>query len=103
MITSKLEWEGLPCHSQKWELTVKKCVGFQTRICKTLTVMVRVIVVELVVVEKSFDNGKGSGSKSAVPFTDTLIDLDKWVIRVLLGRKKINTSRAKMGPWTVIM
>ena len=57
--------------------------------------MVRVIVVELVVVEKSFDNGKGSGSKSAVPFTDTLINLDKWVIRVLLGRKKINTYKGK--------
>ena len=73
-------------------MTVKKCIGFQTRICETLTVVVRVVVI---VVKKSIDNGKGSGSKSAAPFADTLIDLDKWVIRVLLGRKKANTYKGK--------
>jgi hypothetical protein len=75
-------------------LTVKKCVGFQTRICETLTVVVVVIVV---VVKKSIDNGKGSRCKSAAPFADTLIDLDKWVIRVLLRRKKVNTYKGKDG------
>ena len=70
------------------DFTVKKRVGFQTRICETLTVVVRFVVV---VVEKGVDDGQGSGSKSTAPFTDMLIDLpvDKWVIRILvLGRKK---------------
>ena len=79
------------------DFTVKKRIGFQTRICETLTVVVRFVVV---VVEKGVDDGQGSGSKSTAPFADSLIDLpvDKWVIRILvLGRKKVNTYKGENG------
>ena len=81
-------------------VAVEKCPGFQSRVCEFLTAVVRIV---FVVVKESINNRQGSGSKSAAPFTNTLIDLDKGVINVLLGGRMGPPTRAKTGPWTVIM
>ena len=52
---------------------VEKCIQLQSSLCKILTVVVRIV---LVVVEESIDNAQGSGSKSAAPFTNMLINLE---------------------------
>ena len=64
-------------------ITVEKCPGFQSRLGKFLTEVVRIVVV---VIKKCIDNRKGGRRKSATPFTNTLIDLSKGVIRKLLRR-----------------
>ena len=63
---------------------MEKCPGFQSRLCEFLTAVIRIV---LVVIEESIDNRQGGGSKSAVPFTNVLIDLDKGLIRLILGRR----------------
>ena len=64
--------------------------------------MTGVIGVVIVVVKECIDNEEGSRGKSAAPLTNTLIDLNKGVIRILVT--KIRTlTRVKTGPWTVIM
>ena len=79
---------------------VEKCIGFQSRFCKFLTAVIGFIIV---VIEESINNGQGSRSKAAAPFTNTLIGLDKGVISVLLKRRMGMPTRAKTGPVMVIM
>ena len=62
-----------------------------------------VIRIVVIVVEKSINNGQGSRGESTVPFTNTLVNLDKGVINILLARRMGKPTREKTGPWTVIM
>lgn len=80
-------------------ITIEKLPGFQSRHSKFLTLVISIIIV---VVEESIDNGKRSGSKSAAPFTNTLINLDKGVISrilVLLERegKHLREQKQRLG------
>jgi hypothetical protein len=45
-----------------------------------LTAVIRIVVI---VIKESVDDRQGGGSKTAAPFTNTLIDLDK-EIRILM-------------------
>ena len=62
--------------------------------------VVRIVVV---VIEKSINNGQGSRGESTMPFTNTLVNLDKGVINIPLARRMGKPTREKTGPWTVIM
>ena len=81
-------------------ITVEKFPGFQRRCREVLPAVISIIII---IVEVSIDDRKGGGSKSAMPFANTLINLGKGVvIKITTARKRTRhllEQRQALGLW----